>query len=632
MHFYASFSLLLLFPEVELSIQRDYGRICQLEDPEVRLMLGEGKFIVRVRVRVMPFYNDCYVVGEYKVRKVRGAVPHDVGSPTEAPWVKCNVYNFQDVSRWKDLGSKFILQVYRDYVLYGDVSRRHGGHCNGGGRGNGGSSHQKTKTKKADSFLADMYAICKEVMCYYESFIPDSASDPDPSGESNVVNESSETESSSHSRTSNNKASCMIENEGFPDQTYDIWCCSGVSCYTGGLWIAACNAMVAMAAVMDDGSTVMKYQDMSTQASIVYNEKLWNGVYYNYDSSDSKQHSSIMSDMLAGQWYSYVCKLPHILLPEKVCHSDGDTRVTCTVPSTGTTLHEPPLALTRSIHDKVYSCLCTIYNNNVVVFGDGKFKGAVNGMRGLLPMNNGDANNGLMATADPNPISRGVDNSCLQSREVWVGTTYGLASLMIYEYKTLIQQNQSSSLSSSSTTTTTTTTTTINNNNRSHHMSLHNDYSIETFDNSNSHNNVVAIGDRNVRWWPGDWWGQESTAATAATTTGSTTVESSAGPSIPIHSLAHMMEPRTKMDLSRHANPDADAVSDHTLKSLYRMSFNTMRGIHEQGWRTYGYQYATPEAWESSGNYRSLGYSRPLCIWAIQLAMDELYDMEDRAI
>ncbi len=45
------------------------------------------------------------------VLQVAGAVPHDLGSPSESPWLKSNIYNFQDVSRWKDLGPKFVLQV-----------------------------------------------------------------------------------------------------------------------------------------------------------------------------------------------------------------------------------------------------------------------------------------------------------------------------------------------------------------------------------------------------------------------------------------------------------------------------------------------------------------------------------------
>lgn len=33
--------------------------------------------------------------GHYRPRKVQGAVPHDVGSPSEDPFVKTNIYNFQ---------------------------------------------------------------------------------------------------------------------------------------------------------------------------------------------------------------------------------------------------------------------------------------------------------------------------------------------------------------------------------------------------------------------------------------------------------------------------------------------------------------------------------------------------------
>ena len=52
-----------------------------------------------------------------------------------------------------------------------------------------------------------------------------------------------------------------------------------------------------------------------------------------------------------------------------------------------------------------------------------------------------------------------------------------------------------------------------------------------------------------------------------------------------------------------------------------------MRGVHEAGWHRFGYQFATPEAWEQSGNYRSLGYSRPLAIWALQLALDDITEL-----
>lgn len=54
----------------------------------------------------------------------QGVVPHDLGSPSEAPWTLTNAYNFQDVSRWKDLGPKFVLQIYRDYVYLQQQQQR----------------------------------------------------------------------------------------------------------------------------------------------------------------------------------------------------------------------------------------------------------------------------------------------------------------------------------------------------------------------------------------------------------------------------------------------------------------------------------------------------------------------------
>ena len=57
-------------------------------------------------------------------------------------------------------------------------------------------------------------------------------------------------------------------------------------------------------------------------------------------------------------------------------------------------------------------------------------------------------------------------------------------------------------------------------------------------------------------------------------------------------------------------------------QELLRMGVNTAQGIHDAGWERFGYFFATPEAWEQSGNYRSLGYMRPLAIWAMQYAFE----------
>ena len=52
-------------------------------------------------------------------RKVGGTVPHDVGGPDDDPFHRPNRYRFQDVNDWKDLGPKFVLQVWRDAVAAG---------------------------------------------------------------------------------------------------------------------------------------------------------------------------------------------------------------------------------------------------------------------------------------------------------------------------------------------------------------------------------------------------------------------------------------------------------------------------------------------------------------------------------
>ena len=93
----------------------------------------------------------------------------------------------------------------------------------------------------------------------------------------------------------------MIENEGIPDQTYDIWSVSGVSAYTGGLWVAALQAAAAMARIVGDRAAEAYFRERHGRARRVYDGELWNGAYFNYDNSGGATSSSIMADQLAGQ-------------------------------------------------------------------------------------------------------------------------------------------------------------------------------------------------------------------------------------------------------------------------------------------------------------------------------------------
>ncbi|KAF6159702.1 hypothetical protein GIB67_029960 [Kingdonia uniflora] len=289
-HFYASFALIMLFPKLELSIQRDYVAAVMMHDPGWMKTLCDGNWVRR---------------------KVLGAVPHDLGM--NDPWFEVNAYNLHNTDRWKDLNPKFVLQVYRDVIATGDKL-----------------------------FAQDAWPAVYMAMAYMDQF--------DKDGDE------------------------MIENEGFPDQTYDVWKVTGVSAYTGGLWVAALQATSAMAREVGDNASEEYFWNKFQKARDVY-DKLWNGSYFNYDSSGGSSSLSIQADQLAGQWYTRACGLSPIV-----------------------------------DEDKAHSAFKKIYDFNVLKVKGGR-RGAVNGMR----------------------PDGSVDKSALQSREIWTGVTYSVAASMIHE-------------------------------------------------------------------------------------------------------------------------------------------------------------------------------------------------------
>jgi non-lysosomal glucosylceramidase len=225
-----------------------------------------------------------------------------------------NSYNIQPINDWKDLNSKFVLQVYRGYLLCADKA-----------------------------FLWDCWESIQVAMEHVARF------DYDSDG--------------------------VVENEGFPDQTYDTWSALGCSAYSGGLWLAALSAATSISHILGLPEWTDKYLSIYKRGRANYYAKLWNGKYFNYDSSANPQHDSIMADQMCGQWYARSCGLPPIASPPSIL-----------------------------------SALRTIYESNVMGFRKGVL-GAVNGMR---PNGN-------------------VDTDSLQSVEVWTGTTYGVAATMLGE-------------------------------------------------------------------------------------------------------------------------------------------------------------------------------------------------------
>ncbi|CAF1053763.1 unnamed protein product [Adineta steineri] len=293
-HFYASFALIQLWPELELSIQYDFARSIIYEKLESRIYLFHGQ------------------AGQWKTLH---SVPHDLGDPDEEPWLLINAYIAHDTADWKDLGPKYLLQIYRDYMY----------------------------TKNKD-FLADVWTTVK--------FVTDRLKKQDTDGDG------------------------LVDNGGFADQTYDAWTVLGASAYCGGLHIASLRACVEMARLMNDSNAVDEYEVWLKLAKKSYEEKLWNGKYYNYDSSISLHHDSIMSDQLAGFWYLRLSG-----------HKYEDFQ-----------------------KERVDSVLDTIFKSNVMAFGNGKL-GAVNGMT----------------------KSGELEIVSMQSEEIWTGITYGLSSTMMME-------------------------------------------------------------------------------------------------------------------------------------------------------------------------------------------------------
>ncbi|CAI5974885.1 unnamed protein product, partial [Closterium sp. NIES-64] len=293
--------------------------------------------------------------GASGVNKTRGSVPHDLGC--HDPWVFPNAYNIHDTAQWKDLNCKFVLQVCRDYRATGNVR-----------------------------FCRAVWAAVVAAMDTVERF------DRDDDG--------------------------LIENDGFPDQTYDNWPVHGVSAYCGGLWLAALQAGAAMADAVGEAKYAQYWRRQCERGREAFVAKLWNGRYFNYDSG-SNSNSTRAPMPLSPLAFLAPCTPG---LPPA-----GTSTMTAAAAATVTPFTRINSQASGACRDEgwyLWSCglpplfdstmackaLQMIFEYNVMRLEGGSM-GAVNGMR-------------------PNGQ---VDDTCLQSREVWTGVTYGLAATMIYE-------------------------------------------------------------------------------------------------------------------------------------------------------------------------------------------------------
>ena len=296
--FYGSMPLLKFWPDLEKQEIRTFAETVLQDEPEKLIWTW----------KTQQDHKETF-----RIRKSRGAVPHDLGAPEEDPFFKINQSSWQDNDAWKDLNPKFVLMVYRDYVFTGRSDER---------------------------LLRDTWPAVQLAIDYLRKF--------DRNGDG------------------------IPENDGFPDQTYDVWIVRGESAYCGGLWLAALRAAEEIARVLNDSTAQGKYHDLFERSQASYIRKLWNGEYFRYD-TESEYRDDIQADQLAGQWYAHMTGLGDVI----------------------------PMEMQRKALKK-------IFDYNVMKFANGEM-GAVNGM----------APDGTIITSNE------------QVQEVWTGTTFSVAALML---------------------------------------------------------------------------------------------------------------------------------------------------------------------------------------------------------
>ena len=216
--FYGSWALFLLWPEIDKQCVRQF--------------------------------SDSITTAREDRPKTLGTCAHDFGDAARL-FTKWNAYTFRDSTQWKDLNSKFVLMVYRDWALTG-------------------------KTDAA--FLDYCWPSVHKAMAMVKS------QDSDGDG---------------------------LPNSEGADQTYDNMDMEGNTAYCGGLFLAACLAAGELAAAGGDETLAQTYRSWFELGQKNFEAELWTGSYYKIDTG--KEGRRIMSDQLCGQWYAKACGLPGIV-------------------------------------------------------------------------------------------------------------------------------------------------------------------------------------------------------------------------------------------------------------------------------------------------------------------------------
>ncbi|NQT00366.1 MAG: hypothetical protein HQ595_04700 [Candidatus Omnitrophica bacterium] len=111
---------------------------------------------------------------------------------------------------------------------------------------------------------------------------------------------------------------CLPDNEG-KDSTFDVWDFNGVNSYTSSVFLAALLATQRMAQKNKDFTFLKLCREYFLKGRDSFQRKLWNGKFYiaGYEDNAKKYESSIVGQ-LNGQWYAHLLGLGYILPKQSV--------------------------------------------------------------------------------------------------------------------------------------------------------------------------------------------------------------------------------------------------------------------------------------------------------------------------
>jgi uncharacterized protein (DUF608 family) len=258
-----------LYPFVSGSLWTKRGRFDLLESPQVCPLSGtlDVRFYGSLPLALFfPQLELKEMIQFAEAQRPQGYIPHDLGfKRTDLP------SNSTNGLFWKDLNAKFILLVYRDFLLIKD-----------------------------EGFLRKMYPFVKKAFYWLTN-------------------------------TDKNK-DFLPDNEG-ADQTFDLWSYYGASVYTSGIFLASVLALEKIANLLKDAELEKEVQLWFKKGRASFEKKLWHKKYFiaynNTKGGLTQQQAShhvkaqkvsvaCMAAQLTGQWIAHLLGLGYIASEEKI--------------------------------------------------------------------------------------------------------------------------------------------------------------------------------------------------------------------------------------------------------------------------------------------------------------------------